>query len=68
MEEELREQLIQGLFAILGKDGLEKLKATVGIQDDTEAVAGLLDFYIRKDGCDSAEAFIRATSVEEPPR
>jgi len=60
MEEELREQLIQCLFTILGHDGLEELKATVGIRDDTEAVAGLLDFYIRKDGCDSAEDFIRA--------
>ena len=68
MEEEPREQLIQGLLAILGKDGLEKLKTTVGIQDDMEAVAGLLDFYISESGCDSAEAFIRAAGVEEPPQ
>ncbi len=65
MEEELREQLIQCLFTILGQDGLEKLKATVGIQDEMEAVAGLLDFYIKSDGCGSPEDWIEAISAGE---
>ncbi len=65
MEEELREQLIQCLFTILGKDKLEKLKVTVGIQDEMEAVAGLLDFYIKSDGCGSPEDWIEAISAGE---
>ena len=65
MEEELREQLIQCLFTILGQDGLEKLKVTVGIQDEMEAVAGLLDFYIKSDGCGSPEDWIEAISAGE---
>ena len=65
MEDEPRECLIQGLFAILGKEGVEELKATLDVQHDLEAVAGLLDFYLRKSGCASADEFIRAT--EEPP-
>jgi len=65
MEEELRNCLIQRLFAILGKDKLEELKVTVGIQDDMEAVAGLLDFYIESAGCGSAEDWIEAISAGE---